>query len=124
MKDSDLIRCSRSFRDGMLGRRESDRCCFLVCAALQGLLNAHGVDTLLVQQDFGNTNHVWLQLRDGRILDPTMDQFSARAGKALPKVYLGLLPDFFEEWIREARAQGRRAVPKRKPRRARKGRKS
>jgi hypothetical protein len=34
-------------------------------------------------------NHFWLKLKDGRALDPTIDQFKTYDGWRLPPVYLG-----------------------------------
>jgi hypothetical protein len=66
-----------------------------VSAPLQGLLSAvYGIETSLEEADLGHTNHVFLRLPDGRILDATADQFD------LPCVYLGPLPELY----REARA--------------------
>ena len=60
--------------------------CLAVCAPLQGFLSLAGIDTTIVEAHFAETNHVWLQLPDGRILDPTADQFG------LDVVYIGPLP--------------------------------
>jgi hypothetical protein len=68
--------------------------CFAVSAALQGYLSSCGVETELVEADFGHTNHFWLRLPDGRILDPTADQFG------LSPVYLGKLPTKYIKALR------------------------
>jgi hypothetical protein len=84
MTDQELIAIATDFRAGLLGSHPSTDMCFAVSAPLQGLLSAlYGVQTELEEVDFGDTNHVWLRLSDGRILDATADQF----GK--PAVYLG-----------------------------------
>lgn len=64
--------------------------CFAVCAALQGWLSCCGLETELVEADFGHVNHVWLQLPNGDILDPTADQFG------LEPVYLGPVPSQYQ----------------------------
>jgi hypothetical protein len=66
-----------------------------------------GVETELVEADFGWTNHCWLALPDGRILDPTADQFVGH-GATLPPVYLGPLPVIYQRWITAAETQRRR----------------
>ena len=38
-------------------------------------------------------DHCWLRLADGRIIDPTADQF----GNGMPKVYIGTLPAGYKE---------------------------
>ncbi len=86
MTDRQLKRFAKDFRDGILGGRPSDMMCFAVCAPLQAMLHCVGVNTEIVTSDFPEVNHVWLRLEDGRILDPTADQFG------LESVYLGPLP--------------------------------
>lgn len=71
--------------------------CFAVCAPLQAWLEAGGVESNLITADFPQMNHVWLELSDGRILDPTADQFG------LEPVYLGALPAVYARWMDEAR---------------------
>lgn len=85
MTDKDLIAIASGFRSGVLGTRSGDRMCFVVSAPLQAYLSFLSVETRLMENDSGETNHVWLGLTDGRVLDPTIDQF----GSAYPKVYLG-----------------------------------
>lgn len=61
--------------------------CFAVCAPLAGLLRLHGIEARVVEgfpSDGDFYNHVWLELPDGRVLDPTADQFAD-----MPPVYLG-----------------------------------
>lgn len=48
-----------------------------------------GVDCCAVESDFVDYNHVWILMEDGRVLDPTCDQFNDRLGAAFPPVYLG-----------------------------------
>ena len=86
MNDRRLRRLVQGFRDGILEGRSSEFMCFAVCAPLQAYLSLCGVETTLVEASFAEVNHVWLQLPDGRILDPTADQFG------LDAVYLGGLP--------------------------------
>jgi hypothetical protein len=88
MSDAQLIAFVTGFRDGIVGDGSPYGKCFMVCAPLVTLLCMHGVECTMVEsmihgEDFDN--HVWLQLADGRVLDPTADQFSL----GLPAVYLG-----------------------------------
>lgn len=93
MDDSDLVSIAREFRQGILGERASIGMCKVVSAPLQGFLaSVYGVETELVEVDFGTTNHVYLRLPDGRILDATADQFSG-----MPDVYLGPVPALYEQ---------------------------
>ena len=85
MTDQELIEFSREFRNGILDARESELMCYMISAPLQGLLRFVGVDAKLMSGDGEGGNHVWLELPDGRVLDPTADQFDAE----LPPIYLG-----------------------------------
>lgn len=99
MKDSMLRQTALSFRNGLLGKRDSGMMCMAVCYPLQGFLSMLGVETKIEELDFGKTNHVILRLQDGRILDPTADQFSGPTIK-LPKVYVGPMPEIYQRWIK------------------------
>jgi hypothetical protein len=57
----------------------------MVCYPLAGYLAFLGVDVEVCESRVGDWNHIWLLLPDGRVLDPTADQFDA----TLPVVYLG-----------------------------------
>jgi hypothetical protein len=93
MGDAKLLRIVREFRRGILGRRCAESMCFAVCAPLQGYLKFSGYTADLregeVTTDEGPVNHYWLELPDGRVLDPTADQFNKYLGLALPAIYLG-----------------------------------
>jgi hypothetical protein len=79
-----------------------------VCYPLQGYLSMLGIQTEIVEADFGRVNHVWLQLPSGEIIDPTADQFSGE-GCRFPEVYIGKVPEIFDVWI--ARAHEKRTHP-------------
>jgi hypothetical protein len=85
------------FRKGILGKRNSAAMCYAVCAPLQSYLGLIGYETELVEGDFGTTNHYWLELPDGTIIDPTADQFSTPMRK-MPKIYIGPLPDWYKPY--------------------------
>ncbi len=89
MTDRQLVRHAREFRDGILDGDPSTSMCFAICAPLAGLLKFYGVEVELVEgmNDIGN--HVWLRLPDGRVLDPTADQYNGVHGATFPPVYLG-----------------------------------
>ena len=78
----------------------------MVSAALDGYLNMMGykchltegtitVDTLLEEGEMADYQHFWLTLADGRIIDPTADQFDKPGGKKMPDVYIGKLPGWY-----------------------------
>jgi hypothetical protein len=90
--DKGLLSLATGFRKGILGGESSAFMCRAICLPLQGLLSIEGIETKLIQGwvDCGDhdMDHVWLELEDGRVLDPTADQFQL----SLPPVYLGQLP--------------------------------
>lgn len=91
MKDKQLLRFATHFRTGLIGKGDASMRCFMVSAPLATLLEAHGVKNRLVEGRVGYCGHYWLELADGRVLDPTADQFNhlRHADAPLPKVYLG-----------------------------------
>jgi len=100
LTDKNLIKIVAEFRAGILGPKPSKSMCFAVCAPLAGYLGFYGVQAKIVEgvvvKDGGwETNHFWLELADGRVLDPTADQFNDLPDIHLPPVYLGPRPAWF-----------------------------
>lgn len=97
--DEQIIEYATAFRDGMLEDQLPTMKCFMVCAPLVTILNMSGIKCEAIESDLGWCNHIWLRLSDGRVLDPTADQFNYLDGAKFPKVYLGpttkyhLMPD-------------------------------
>jgi hypothetical protein len=86
LTDAELLALTTEFRAGILGDRPSTNMCAIVCYPLEGYLSFLGVDVTLQHGDpVRQRDHVWLALPDGRVLDPTADQFDASLGP----VYLG-----------------------------------
>jgi len=88
--DAELIEFAASFREGILDGTPSHMMCAAVSWPLAALLRCSGVDCSTEEAKdiptcFGTCNHVWIRLADGRVLDPTADQF----GEQYPAVYLG-----------------------------------
>jgi hypothetical protein len=97
MTDRQLKSIARGMRAGIIGRRSSRLMCMAISAPLQGYLSAVcDFDTELETVEFPHSDHVWLRLPDGRILDATADQFG------LDKIYLGQVPDLYQSWVKEA----------------------
>jgi hypothetical protein len=91
--DAELIEFVSEFRKGLLNGDPPSMACGMVCHPLVTLLNMSGVKcslrtTRLIRTKYGSCNHVWIALDDGRVLDPTADQFNDE-GLSLPPVYLG-----------------------------------
>lgn len=90
MNDKELKKFALDFRKGILGKRSSTSQCFNICAPLSTLLDMHGVENKVVRGEVGEYgNHYWIELADGRILDPTADQFNVFPNANFPKVFLG-----------------------------------
>ena len=99
MSDAELKRVALDFREGLLGGGDSAFQCVAVCYPLASLLTTQGVDIRLATGTVSHSElfcyHTWLQLADGRILDPTADQFARPNGRRMPKVYLGTQPRWY-----------------------------
>lgn len=100
--DKKLMRIVKSFRNGILGRNDSDLMCYAVSAPLQGYLKTfNDLETRMVSgylkietkpNFFMEPEHFWLELPDKRIIDATHDQFGYK-----DKVYIGIKPDNYFE---------------------------
>lgn len=89
MTDDELIEFAAEFREGILDGSPSDMMCFAIVAPLAGLLSIYGIEADVIEGDLGVCNHYWLRLADGRVLDPTADQFNYCNSQQMPPVYLG-----------------------------------
>ena len=101
-EDRKLRRIVSEFRKGIIGDKNSRNYCYMIAAPLEGYLNLIGYQCHLVTQgtvtvDDTYHQHVWLELPDHRIIDPTADQFPSPDGKKMPEVYIGRLPSWYEE---------------------------
>lgn len=100
LTDKQLLKICSQFRTGVLGSRgKSHNKCYMVTAPLHAYLKFLKIECELVEGfvTIGEaiTNHFWLLLPDGRIIDPTADQFNEVRQKDMPKVYLGEKPDWY-----------------------------
>ena len=98
MTDKELLRFVTSFRFGMLGHKKGSKYCYMVCLPLVSLLKYEGVDVELIEGDVCYyrywIGHYWLRLKDGRIIDPTAEQFETDK-RPMPRVYLGKKPRWY-----------------------------
>jgi hypothetical protein len=89
MTDAQILKFATAFREGILDGRPS----FLMCAAisrpLASLLRLHGLDCEVAEGENGAGGHTWIKLADGRVLDPSADQYNFPCFKQYPLVYLG-----------------------------------
>ncbi len=86
MRDKKLAKICKAFRDGLLEKASSRLMCAVVCRPLAGFLSCVGIETEVEFLEFDWGNHMFLRLPDGRVLDPTADQFR---DLNLPPVYIG-----------------------------------
>lgn len=98
MTDDELRQFAWEFRIGILGLNgPPEGMCFAISAPLASLLNACGVTAELVESDHtGHPDsafyeHFWIKLADGRVLDPTFDQFCSE--EPVP-IYIGKPTEF------------------------------
>lgn len=101
-----LRRFAMEFREGILDGQPSAFMCGAVCLPLASLLGTMGYGVKVIVGPVSHENcfcyHTWLELDDGRILDPTADQFGRPNGRRMPKVYLGPLPSWYRpETVKE-----------------------
>ena len=100
MNESEIRRYAASFRRGLLGRSSGRKECYKVCAPLQSLLSIDGVETFLIEGEVCYhrfwIGHYWLRFKNGRILDPTAEQFRTKYRK-MPQVYIGIKPIWYRE---------------------------
>lgn len=89
MTDAELVEFATEFRESILDGSPSSWMCAAICWPLSTLLEMSGVPNRVIETDLGGMNHFWLKLADGRVLDPTADQFNRIGADKLPPVYLG-----------------------------------
>ena len=99
MTDKELYRLVAGFTKGFLGKENSESKCFMICWPLQTYLSFCGVKTELISGEVSSDKHLWghywLKLMDGRIIDPTCDQFNIDGGVKMPKIFIGEKPDYY-----------------------------
>jgi hypothetical protein len=90
MTDDDLVEIVRGFKSGILGNNSSHGACLMICFPLASLLRVFDVACEVVESDHSVNpesrwhSHFWIKLEDGRVLDPTFDQFGDTTS-----IYLG-----------------------------------
>ncbi len=100
MSDKELLKIVTEFTKGIIGNGSSENKCFMVCSPLHTYLNMFGGNVQMVSGSL-NINgriqqHNWLKLKDGRIIDPTADQFNAALKKEMPRIYFGKKPSYYK----------------------------
>lgn len=75
MTSKQIGRASKTFTAGLLGNGTRTNKCWHVCSPLCGYLGACGVQCQTVEGEVQGNHHYWIELFDGRIIDPTAEQF-------------------------------------------------
>lgn len=99
--DAAILSFATEFREAILMGGASARMCAAISGPLCAAFEVIGIPCGLVETDLGECNHVFLQMGDGRVLDPTADQFNGCSREQLPGVYLGagaLIHQFPVRW--------------------------
>ncbi len=89
IKDVEVLQYATQFRHAIIGDGDSTQMCAAISGPLASAFAIKGIPALVMESDLGICNHVFLRLADGRILDPTADQFNWCSSQSLPGVYLG-----------------------------------
>jgi hypothetical protein len=87
-------RIAKEVRLFSLGKKPSRGACFALSLRVSAALAEAGIpttlDTTYVGDSSGRTDHWFLRLEDGQIVDATADQFGG------PKVYVGAMPAHYQ----------------------------
>lgn len=96
MTDKEIIKCAKGFVAGILDGSDSTHKCFMVCAPLAAYLSVLRIECTATEGEViiagEGWHHFWITLADGRIIDPTADQFG------LKNIYLKPKPSFYRPY--------------------------
>lgn len=100
VNDRVLRRIARQFVAGIMEGSNSKDMCFVVCNPLTAYLNFLGIECELTEgeifNDQGKWHHYWVTLPDGRVIDPTADQFIKPNGKRLKNLWVEIAPENYQ----------------------------
>ncbi len=85
----ELLSYAREFRDAVLQGASSERMCVALSAPLHAAFRALNIPSQIVVSDLGECEHIFLQIAEVLVLDPTADQFNWCSRPKLPGVYMG-----------------------------------
>ncbi len=76
---AEIKKIAQGFTKGLLGNKSTVDKCFMVCSPLSAYLSFCGIECTLTEGIINHCeaelHHYWITLSDGRIIDPTADQF-------------------------------------------------
>lgn len=79
MTEKKIAQISKLFTKGILDGMTSVDKCFIVCAPLAAYLSIFGIECTLTEGEINHCeatlHHYWITLSNGKIIDPTADQF-------------------------------------------------
>jgi hypothetical protein len=75
MSNEEIKKIAKGFTKGLLDGRPTTDMCYVVCSPLVAYLHFCGIDCSLTEGEVNQYHHFWITLSDGRIVDPTADQF-------------------------------------------------
>jgi hypothetical protein len=79
LSDGEIIEIAKGFTKGLLGKKPTTDMCYVVCSPLSAYLSLCGIENTLTEGAIlhceNQLHHYWVTLSDGRIIDPTADQF-------------------------------------------------
>lgn len=97
MTEKKLRQIAARFCMGMLENRSSKDMCYVVCNPLTTYLCFIGVPCELTEgeilHDGGKWHHYWITLSNGKIIDPTADQFITPRGERLKNIWVEKQPE-------------------------------
>jgi len=90
--DKEIIRIVKEFVKGLLGNKPTVDKCYMVCSPLSAYLSFLEIENTLTEGEVNEYHHFWITLSDGRIIDPTADQFG------LLNIYLKNKPSYYRQY--------------------------
>lgn len=73
--DAEIVKIAKGFTKGILDGRPTIDMCYMVCSPLVAYLHCEGFECTLTEGEVNGYHHFWITLDDGKIIDPTADQF-------------------------------------------------
>jgi hypothetical protein len=105
MTDKEIAKIARGFTKGLLGKADTTNKCFIVCNPLRAYLSYCGIKCELTEGEIHYQkcvwHHYWITLSDGKIIDPTADQFYKPEGGKLKNLYVKPKPGYYIKYTKE-----------------------
>lgn len=103
--DEEIRDIAKKFVKGLLSKKSTTDMCYLVCQPLQAYLYFLNVDCKLTEGEIkfaGNEwHHFWITLADGRIIDPTANQFIKNSGIRMKNLYVREKPYYYHPYTKK-----------------------